>query len=172
MLPKNEQTNGAKRILEALSSKKGFICLSALAKASGFDNAASKEFKAGLNSLAEQGIVKVRQSGWSSEERRTGVHEKTVILLSDVMEFLGDTEPNTPEQMSEQFHTGRHHKQSELAEGIVLNPGAFQALMDIIKNCRACKDTPVEYITQESVPVCRQHANMLADSDISFPTRM
>jgi hypothetical protein len=166
----NKQTIEAAEIIKVLSTHKGFVCLSALAKAAGFSTAANKEFKKGLNSLIDQGVVKVRQSGWSSERRGTGVHEKTVILLSEVMEFLGSSSGNALDNasISSVLSSGKNREPNQFDQ-VNLKPGAFEAFIAIITKCRSCKENPVVYMTQDKLPVCFQHSNMLADSDISFP---
>jgi hypothetical protein len=85
------KVNSARRILEAFKDGVKFLCLRDLARNAGFARASDRDFKEGFNYLVKKGIIKLQQSGWSSEERGTHSHPKTVILTANLYE-LKDSE--------------------------------------------------------------------------------
>lgn len=102
-----EAAESARRILEVFSKsrKKKLISLRELAKRAGFAGAHIKDFKRGYNLLRRKGILKQRQSGWTSEKRGgKNNHPKSVILMADIYivedeaELFTDTHPN-PEEL-------------------------------------------------------------------------
>lgn len=85
----------ATKILNILRKGARFKVLNNLAKEAGFAGANRKDFKKGLNYLIRKEILKVEQSGWSSEKRGgKDPHPKGVILLGDIF-VLGELEEET-----------------------------------------------------------------------------
>lgn len=85
-------TESATKILNVLRKGTRFKVLNNLAKEAGFVGANRKDFKKGLNYLIRNEILKVEQSGWSSEKRgRKHHHPKGVILLGNIY-VLGELE--------------------------------------------------------------------------------
>lgn len=92
----------ARRILDVLKRGKPVHVLRDLAQESGFRGVYSMDFKAGLNLLIDQKIVKLRQSGWKSEKRGGHNHPKSAILLADIYEvemFEGELRPEGHAQL-------------------------------------------------------------------------
>jgi len=82
-----DNLEAARQILEAFKEGRKFLCLHDLANKSGFKRVSDRNFKSGFNYLVEKGVIKLQQSGWSSEPRGHGKnHPKTVILTADLYE--------------------------------------------------------------------------------------
>jgi len=91
--------DSAEKILQVLKKDKPFKVLKDLAKQAGFPGANRKDFKKGLNYLIQKGILKLEQSGWSSEKRGSNHHPKGVILLENLY-VLNPSEDEEEEKSS------------------------------------------------------------------------
>jgi hypothetical protein len=44
----------------------------------------------------------------------------------------------------------------------------LEEYLALIEGCSVCKSNPAVLLTEESIPICREHWEMLADSEIEF----
>jgi len=153
-----------RKILDILKEDKTLVCLSNLAKQSGFPSVANRHFKDALNFLIKKQVIKVRQSGWPSEKRGGNNHPKTVILIGDIYE-TGDLDLNiTSEKLIGLEKAIGNSRQSTLSLGKKLTKKTISAL----QNCQDCIRNPVVYITKEQIPICDKHWTGLARTDIEW----
>ena len=109
-----DNPGAVRQILEAFKQGRTFLCLHDLAIQSGFKRVSDRNFKDGFNYLVEKGVIKLEQSGWSSEKRGGNSHPKTVILTADLYEVtdsafqIDDECVNT--LMFELDSTTKHHQ--------------------------------------------------------------
>jgi len=159
-----EQFSAARKILEAFKTGKTFLCLRDLAKASGFPRASNRDFKSGFNYLVSKGVLKLQQSGWSSERRGGKNHPKTVILTANIYEVAdSDFEINLEEISNLDNSVFIGLQQTFLKVNTLTKRRKEQ-----YKKCEDCKYNPVVYITRERIGVCEKHWNSLASTNIEW----
>jgi len=156
--------SSARKILEALKEGTIFLCLRELAKASGFRSASNKDFKDGFNYLVDKGVLKLQQSGWRSEKRGSGVHEKTVILTADIYEIRDSEFEIDPEKLDNIDSSVLVGLRDVFLNGKKLS----KHRMTEYRNCEDCKKNPALYITSERIGLCQKHWNLLASSDVEW----
>lgn len=158
------ENSSARKILEAFKEGRQFLCLRDLAKASGFQRASDRNFKAGFNYLASKGVLKLQQSGWRSEKRGGHNHLKTVILTANIYEVMDTEFKLDTEKLSSLDGT--------ILVGLEQATLIGNTLTDKRKNlyaqCENCQKTPRVYITNGVIGICAKHWESLANSDIEW----
>ena len=153
----------AQKILGTLvSCNRNIIEFRKLAKESGFGSVNSRAFKQGFDLLERNHIVKRVQSGWSSERRDTR-HAPRVILLSDIytLEHRDVSLVKTPEQKVV-------HKEVKDARTPKRNLKSLNRFLHKIADCKDCKTSPVVYVTDKRIPLCKKHWRKLAYSRVQW----
>lgn len=158
------QFSSARKILEAFREGQQFLCLRDLAKASGFLRVSDRDFKAGFNYLVSKGVLKLQQSGWRSEERKTKNHPSTVILTADIYEVKGSEFELDIEKLSGLDGTVLVGlEQTSLASNSLT-----EDKKDVYRKCHKCKSNPSVYITPEGIGVCDRHWQRIANSNLEW----
>jgi hypothetical protein len=158
-----EQFSSARKILEAFKEGKTFLCLSDLAKASGFPRASDKDFKLGFNYLVSKGVLKLQQSGWRSEQRGSKSHSKAVILTADIYEVRDSEFEVDTEKLVELPQEVVKGMQKEFSLNTL-----SENMIGRLRGCVDCLHNPILFITQEKIPVCSKHWNSIANSDMEW----
>jgi hypothetical protein len=152
-------TEAATKILNILKQKTRILALSQLAKRAGFPGAFDRHFKAGFNLLRNEGIIKLRQSGWRSEKRRgKHNHPNTVILTADVYE-IGTHEFVVDRKVIDSGFTILPYERD--GEPISLNRKRRLKY----RRCQECRLRPLLYVTAEKIPICEKHWEELANTN-------
>lgn len=158
------QFSSARKILEAFKEGKQFLCLRDLAKASGFLRVSDRNFKAGFNYLVGKGILKLQQSGWRSEERKTKNHPTTVILTADIYEIKeSEFELDAEKLLGLDGAVLVGLEQTHLTSNSLT-----EHKKELYRKCEDCQRNPSVYITAEGIGVCEKHWAELANSNLEW----
>jgi len=163
--------DSARKILKVLKKGHIFTCLRGLAKKAGFRTAGSRSFKNGLNLLIQKDVVKIVQSGWSSEERGVNRHPKGVVFLGDIFTLETDLldlkidEILSPEKV--------RYPPSQVDLETVFDGIDNSDLNNLLKsegwkNCTECTTKPFTFITSKRLPLCSEHWAELSDRNIDW----
>lgn len=164
--------DSARSILEALKEGHRFTCLSDLAKEAGFRYAGSRSFKSGLNFLIDKEVIKMIQSGWSSEKRgKKGNHPKGIILIGDIFTL---EESFFEFEIDDMVHPPKASQSYDPNELLTVFDGiSNDALEQLLnqkewKDCAECTAKPVVFVTSKCYPLCYQHWKELSHRDIDW----
>lgn len=154
-------------ILDVFLSGHKLICIRDLAKACGFESAASRDFKDGFNFLVDKKVVLLQQSGWSSERRNHSYgHLKTAMLVGDVFQVSSGTNLDFNIDMDKFIglpDSIKDHVQSSLTVDELT-----ESRKQLYRDCEMCKTNPIVFITSEQIGVCEKHWSALAYANIEW----
>ena len=162
--------DSAKKILEVFMSGHQIVSLRELARECGFQRASSRDFKDGFNFLTERKVIKLQQSGWSSEKRNAGdAHPKTAMLVGDIFK-VDSSEANIgfTVDLDKLDLVGLANSDRGSTQVSLIKKELSDSMKQKYRDCQDCNSKPVVLITMEQIGVCGKHWEYLAHSDITW----